>query len=70
MIFLSERAPPLVFVLLSAGPCLSGLYVVEGHLHWEKFLFSFIAELVLLLVVRIMDDVKDYEKDKIVHPER
>ena len=24
----------------------------------------------LLLVVRVMDDVKDYEKDKIVHPER
>lgn len=25
---------------------------------------------ILLLMVRIMDDVKDYEKDKIVHPER
>ena len=25
---------------------------------------------ILLLVIRVMDDVKDFEKDKIVHPER
>ena len=25
---------------------------------------------VLLLVIRIMDDVKDYDKDKVVHPDR
>ena len=25
---------------------------------------------VLLLLIRVMDDVKDYDKDKIVHPER
>ena len=24
----------------------------------------------LLLIIRVMDDVKDFEKDKIVHPER
>ena len=37
---------------------------------WEKFLWSLISQLVLLLVIRVMDDVKDYEKDKIIHSDR
>ncbi len=44
--FLGERAPPLVFLLLSAGPCLSGLSTVEGKVHLDKFLWSLVGELV------------------------
>ena len=46
MTFLMERAPPLVFLLLAAGPCLSGLQAVEGHIDLTKFLWAVIGELV------------------------
>ena len=68
--FLLERAPPAVFALLAAGPCLTGLRFIQGYVDWEKFLWSLTSQLVLLLVIRVMDDVKDYDKDKIVHPDR
>ena len=85
--FLKERAPPAVFLLLAAGPCLTGLQMVEGKIDWEKFIWAVFGELVstfiiiktlsnmlcpkvLLLTVRIMDDVKDYELDLVVHPDR
>lgn len=68
--FLTERAPPIVFFLLASGPCLSGLQIVEGRIEWIKFLFALFGELVLLLTVRIMDDVKDYDLDCSIHPER
>ena len=73
--------------MLAAGPCLTGLQMVEGKIDWEKFIWAVFGELastfiiittlsnmlchkVLLLTVRIMDDVKDYELDLVVHPDR
>lgn len=44
--FLMERAPPLVFILLAAGPCLSGLYIIEGYINIEKFIWAVVGELV------------------------
>lgn len=44
--------------------------MVEGYINIEKFIWAFVGNLVLLLLIRVMDDVKDYDKDKIVHPER
>ena len=46
MTFLGERAPPLMFLLLSAGPCLSGLVVVEEYVNKEKFAWALLGELV------------------------
>jgi 4-hydroxybenzoate polyprenyltransferase len=70
MTFLSERAPPLFFLMMAAGPCLSILYSKTEGFPIEKFIWAILGEQVLLLLVRIMDDVKDYEKDKVVHPDR
>ena len=47
-IFLLERAPPFVFLLLSAGPCLTGLYMTQGYINIEKFIWAFMGELVSL----------------------
>ncbi len=46
LVFLYERAPPLVFGLLAAGPCLSGLVYVEGSVDWEKFAWGLIGMMV------------------------
>ena len=69
-IFLNERAPPLVFLMMAAGPSLTAMYHVQGFLDWEKFFWGLFAQLMVLLTVRVMDDVKDFELDKVVHPER
>lgn len=44
--FLMERAPPAVFLLLAAGPCLSGLYTVQGHINISTFIWGLVGELV------------------------
>ena len=49
--FLSERAPPIVFLLLASGPCLSGLQIVEGKIDWIKFLFAVFGELVMIIII-------------------
>ncbi len=46
MTFLLERAPPPIFLLLSSGPCLSALYINEGFVDLEKFVWSVIGQLV------------------------
>lgn len=46
MTFLLERAPPLVFLLLASGPCLSGLYTVQGYIDVGTFIWGLIGELV------------------------
>jgi 4-hydroxybenzoate polyprenyltransferase len=68
--FLNERAPPVVFVLLALGPTLTGLKMVEGFVDFEKLLWAGFGLWLLLLTIRVMDDVKDYDKDVIVHPDR
>lgn len=35
-----------MFILLAAGPSLSSLYVVEGYINMEKFMWALVGELV------------------------
>lgn len=70
ILFINERAPPLVFLLLAVLPTASGLKLCEGWVDYEKLAWGTTAHLILLITLRIMDDVKDYEKDKICHPDR
>lgn len=51
---MSERAPPIVFLLLASGPCLSGLQIVEGKIDWIKFLFAVFGELVMIIMMTTM----------------
>lgn len=48
---MSERAPPIVFLLLASGPCLSGLQIVEGKIDWIKFFFAVFGELVMIIIM-------------------
>lgn len=68
--FLNERAPPLAFALLASGPVLSSQYVFIGYVSLSLVLWTLPGQLVLLLCLRVMDDVKDYDKDVICHPDR
>ena len=73
-----------MFLLLAAGPCFSGLLLLEGAIDKEKLIWAIFGQLViksqhynyviflkiLILTVRVMDDVKDYQLDLVVHPDR
>ncbi|XP_062518091.1 uncharacterized protein LOC134193281 [Corticium candelabrum] len=70
MTFLNERAPPIAFFLLSAGPVISSQYIFIDRLSSFLVFWTLPAQLLILLTLRIMDDVKDYDKDVVVHPDR
>lgn len=69
-ILIFERAPPVVYLLLAAGACLSGLQLFQGRVTPWELLWGITGQLPLLFLIRLMDEVKDFEKDKVVHPER
>ncbi len=70
LIYFKERCPLGSYVLLSVGiglgpQVLSGASVSLGSALWSALLmFCF------FVVLRMMDEVKDYKKDQIAHPDR
>ena len=69
--YIIERFPPVTYVILIGGFCLTGA-VAHGTLpRFETPLaFSFFAITLFFFVLRLMDELKDYEKDLVAHPKR
>jgi 4-hydroxybenzoate polyprenyltransferase len=68
--YTKERFPLPVFLLLSCGYALSGLACITWPIPVTE---SFVASLLVMLFLfelRLMDEYKDKEKDKVAHPER
>lgn len=73
--YFAERTPLSVYVLLAAGPCASAaglglrqlIHAVGTDLRFDIALAD---TLLLLVLLRLMDDVKDYGKDQVCHPDR
>lgn len=70
MIFFRERFPVPVLLLLSFGLALAGLSFGHNPLQASQVLLSAALCFLFLSTLRLMDEIKDYEKDKIVHPTR
>lgn len=68
--YIKERFPLATFMTLVAGISLSGIYLYKKHLEWIPLIISFIGILMFFALLRLMDEVKDVEKDKIANPER
>lgn len=72
-IYLRERFPLPVYFLLSGGLALSGAVMsgAEGHspLSFET-LFCLAYAMWVFATLRLMDELKDYDKDVIAHPAR
>lgn len=70
MRFIKERVPVIPNLILSLGLYFSAKSVMAVGFYPQDFLlicgvlFTFITEL------RFMDEIKDYEKDKVAHPDR
>lgn len=67
--FLNERAPIPAVLLIGAGISLSAVYVA-GAFDRRAFAVGLLSQVLFLVLLRIMDERKDLEKDKVAHPER
>ena len=67
--FFKERTPVLSYLLITLGPVSSG-HVLGGEVKAHSPLISFIGFFLFFIVLRMMDEYKDYEKDILAHPTR
>lgn len=68
--YIRERYPLPTFIALVTGISLSGIFLENGIFHFIPFLMSFIGLLLFFGLLRLMDEVKDFDKDSILHPDR
>lgn len=68
--YIKERFPLPVYLLLSAGIAVSGIYAAPTGASYLAIGSGTLGLLLFLALLRLMDEVKDYDKDVIAHPER
>jgi 4-hydroxybenzoate polyprenyltransferase len=67
--FFHERAPLPAVLMIGAGVSASGVYLA-GPFNLRAFLIGLLAQALFLVLLRVMDERKDFEKDKVAHPQR
>jgi len=68
--FFSERFPLVNSTALVAGISLSGIILADVPFKLLPFILSFIGIVFILALMRLMEDVKNLEKDRIAHSNR
>ena len=68
-IYVKERFPLLTYALLSGGFAASSASLGGRGPTWRS-LAVFIGVILFFFTLRLMDELKDYDKDVIAHPER
>lgn len=70
IVYIRERffLPTLIFLV--AGISLSGIFLNNNSFSLMPFLLSFTGIFLFFILLRLMDDVLNLEKDRIAHPER
>lgn len=84
-IYLKERSPLFVLLLLATGPLFSGYFLSQVHgscadsprgvclqssFGLAAGLTAVLASVLFMVLARMMDELKDFEKDKIANPSR
>ena len=68
--FVRERGQLVPNIILSLGISLSAFALSGGEFSVPKLVISFVALFAFILELRFMDEIKDFEKDKVAHPDR
>lgn len=68
--YVKERMPIPVYVLLGGGFAVSGMSLSPGPLRAGPLLLGFFGVFLFFALLRLMDELKDYDKDLLAHPER
>ncbi len=67
--FFKERTPVASYILMTSGPVASGFFLsTTARAHTP--LYSFLGFFLFFLVLRMMDEYKDFDKDVLAHPQR
>lgn len=69
MIYLNERSPLAALSFLSAGIAISSMAIAEKFNWWYVFL-ALAFNNVIFIQMRLGDELKDFENDKIINPTR
>ncbi|MBC7538701.1 MAG: UbiA family prenyltransferase [Bacteriovorax sp.] len=70
IVFIYERANIIANIIIAVFMLLSINWTMTGHMNWSASLLSFFTILTFIIELRIMDEYKDYEKDKIANTTR
>ncbi len=65
-----ERSPLPMLLLVGGGISVSASYLMRGSLDVRAASLTTAGIVGLLMLMRMMDEIKDFEKDKVAHPER
>lgn len=68
--FLRERSPLPALAVIALAQSLSACYLVRTTLDLPGVALAALGLVGLLVLMRVMDEVKDFEKDRIAHPNR
>jgi 4-hydroxybenzoate polyprenyltransferase len=70
-IYLTERFPLIPNLLIALGITMSAKQLSGNEIvGWTPFTLAVFGGMVFLAQIRFMDELKDFEKDKVAHPER
>jgi 4-hydroxybenzoate polyprenyltransferase len=67
--YVAERSPPAALVFVASGIALAPM-AFRGAMDWAVFLACSAGVFGLLVLLRLADELKDFEKDKVIHPQR
>lgn len=70
IVYVKERFPLSIFLLLIGGISLSGIYLERHYFQLIPFLISFTGIFLFFSLLRLIEDVKNLEKDRIAHKDR
>lgn len=67
--FFRERTPMASYLLIAMGPAASA-YALASNPNSRSLFLAFFGFMLFFLVLRMMDEYKDYDKDVLAHPTR
>lgn len=68
--YIRERYPVGVYILLSSGYVFTGWSLTHAKLSAAPVTLGLAGFMLFFFTLRLMDELKDYDKDVIAHPER
>ncbi|CRX39044.1 UbiA family prenyltransferase [Estrella lausannensis] len=70
VIFVRDRVPLRAYLLLSFFVSLAPYFLLDLPVSYPLALLSFVGVFLIMLQMRLLDDIQDVQVDRVAHPER
>lgn len=70
LVYLKERFPLVVYLIVAGGITFSGLWLYGSRPSVLPIVLTLYGLLIFFFELRLMDELKDYQKDLTAHPQR